>query len=216
MRIIKKPLPNLKVIINGAGAAGNSIAKLLMSSGINNIILCDRKGALYRGMEQRDSEKQAMAEATNPYNINGTLADVIKGADVFIGVSAPGVLSRDMVQTMNKDSVVFAMANPTPEIFPEDAKAGGAKIVGTGRSDFPNQINNVLAFPGIFRGALDVRAKEINEQMKVAAAYAIANSISDNDLSDEYIMPKAFDKTVQMQVADAVREAARASGAAKK
>jgi malate dehydrogenase (oxaloacetate-decarboxylating) len=216
MRIVKKQLPSLKVIINGAGAAGNSIAKLLMSSGINNIILCDRKGALYRGMEQRDPEKQAMAEATNPDNLKGTLADVIKDADVFIGVSAPGVLSKDMVKTMSKDAVVFAMANPTPEIFPEDAKAGGARIIGTGRSDFPNQINNVLAFPGIFRGALDVRAQEINEEMKVAAAYAIANSIADKDLNDEYIMPKAFDKAVQMQVADAVRKAAIASGAAKK
>lgn len=215
MRIIKKPLPKLKVVINGAGAAGNSIAKLLMSSGIHNIILCDRKGSLYRGMEQQDPEKHAMAEATNPDNLKGTLADVIKNADVFIGVSAPGVLSSDMVKTMSKDAVVFAMANPTPEIFPEDAKAGGARIVGTGRSDFPNQINNVLAFPGIFRGALDVRATEINEQMKVAAAYAIANSISENELNDEYIMPRAFNKEVQMQVADAVRKAAIDSGAAK-
>lgn len=215
MRIIKKPLPSLKVVISGAGAAGNSIAKLLMSSGINNVILCDRKGALYRGMEAKDPEKQAMAEATNPYNIQGNLADVIKGADVFIGVSAPGVLTKEMVQNMNKDAVVFAMANPTPEIFPADAKAGGARIVGTGRSDFPNQINNVLAFPGIFRGALDVRAKEINEKMKVAAAYAIANSISDAELDDEYIMPKAFNKEVQIQVAKAVRKAAIDSGAAK-
>jgi malate dehydrogenase (oxaloacetate-decarboxylating) len=212
MKIVKKSVPSLKVIINGAGAAGNSIARLLMSSGISNVILCDRKGALYRGMEARDAEKQAMAEVTNPYNIRGTLSDVIKGADVFIGVSAPGVLTTEMVQNMSKDAVVFAMANPTPEIFPEDAKAGGARIIGTGRSDFPNQINNVLAFPGIFRGALDVRAKEINEKMKVAAAYAIANSIPENELNEEYIMPKAFDKEVQMQVADAVRKAAIASG----
>lgn len=212
MRIIKKPIPSLKVIINGAGAAGNSIARLLMSSGINNVILCDRKGALYRGMEARDAEKQAMAEVTNPYNIKGTLTDVMKGSDVFIGVSAPGVLTTEMVQNMSKDAVVFAMANPTPEIFPEEAKAGGARIIGTGRSDFPNQINNVLAFPGIFRGALDVRAKEINEKMKVAAAYAIANSIPEIELNEEYIMPKAFDKAVQMQVAEAVRKAAIASG----
>jgi malate dehydrogenase (oxaloacetate-decarboxylating) len=212
MKIVKKPVPSLKVIINGAGAAGNSIARLLMSSGISNVILCDRKGALYRGMEARDAEKQAMAEVTNPYNIRGTLSDVIKGADVFIGVSAPGVLTTEMVQNMSKDAVVFAMANPTPEIFPEDAKAGGARIIGTGRSDFPNQINNVLAFPGIFRGALDVRAKEINEKMKVAAAYAIANSIPENELNEEYIMPKAFDREVQMQVADAVRKAAITSG----
>lgn len=215
MRIIKKPIPGLKVIINGAGAAGNSIARLLMSSGISNVILCDRKGALYRGMEQRDPEKETMAEVTNPYSIKGNLADVIKGADVFIGVSAPGVLTKEMVETMSKDAVVFAMANPTPEIFPEEAKAGGARIIGTGRSDFPNQINNVLAFPGIFRGALDVRASEINEKMKVAAAYSIANSISDEELNEEYIMPRAFDKVVQMQVAEAVRKAAISSGVAK-
>jgi malate dehydrogenase (oxaloacetate-decarboxylating) len=215
MKIIKKPVPGLKVIINGAGAAGNSIARLLMSSGINNVILCDRKGALYRGMEARGEEKLAMAEVTNPYNIKGTLSDVIKGADVFIGVSAPGVLTTEMVQNMSKDAVVFAMANPTPEIFPEDAKAGGARIIGTGRSDFPNQINNVLAFPGIFRGALDVRAREINEKMKVAAAYAIANSIPEVELNEEYIMPKAFNKDVQMQVAEAVRKAAIASGVAR-
>lgn len=215
MRIIQKPLPSLKVVINGAGAAGNSIARLLMSSGIGNVILCDRMGALYRSMEGRDAEKQAMAEATNPYNLRGTLGDVIRGADVFIGVSAAGVLTKEMVESMGKDAVVFAMANPTPEIFPEDAKAGGARIVGTGRSDFPNQINNVLAFPGIFRGALDVRAREINEKMKVAAAYAIANSIRDEELNEEHIMPKAFDKAVQMQVAEAVKKAAAASGCAR-
>jgi malate dehydrogenase (oxaloacetate-decarboxylating) len=215
MKVVKKPIHNLKIIINGSGAAGNSIAKLLMSSGIKNVIMCDRKGALYRGMEARDAEKQSMAEVTNPDNLKGTLSEVIKGADVFIGVSAAGVLTSDMVQTMNLDAVVFAMANPTPEIFPEEAKAGGARIVGTGRSDFPNQINNVLAFPGIFRGALDIRASEINEAMKVAAAYAIANSISEMDLSEEYIMPAAFDRNVQMQVAEAVRKAAIASGVAK-
>jgi malate dehydrogenase (oxaloacetate-decarboxylating) len=215
MKVVKKPITGLKVIINGAGAAGNSIAKLLMSSGINNVIMCDRKGALYRGMEARDAEKQSMAEVTNPYNLKGPLSEVIKVADVFIGVSAPGVLTKEMVETMNKDAVVFAMANPTPEIFPEEAKAGGARIVGTGRSDYPNQINNVLAFPGIFRGALDVRATEINEEMKVAAAYAIANSISEIDLNEEHIMPPAFDRDVQMQVAEAVRKAAIASGAAK-
>ncbi len=215
MKVVKKPLSSLKVIINGAGAAGNSIAKLLLSSGVVNIILCDRKGSIYKGMEQRDPEKLTMAELTNPYCIKGSLADVIKDADVFIGVSAPDVLSKEMVKTMNKDAVVFAMANPTPEIFPEDAKAGGARIVGTGRSDYPNQINNVLAFPGIFRGALDVRAREINEDMKVAAAYAIANSIPDNELNEENIIPKAFDKKVQMQVADSVRKAAIKSGVAK-
>lgn len=215
MRILNKPLPTLKVIVSGAGAAGSSIAKLLLSSGISNIILCDRKGTLYRGMESRDAEKTTMAELTNPDNISGSLADALIGADVFIGVSAPGLLTTEMVQQMNEDAVVFAMANPTPEIFPEEAKAGGARIVGTGRSDFPNQINNVLAFPGIFRGALDVRAREINEQMKVAAAYAIANSIPDSELNEEYIMPKSFNKDVQMAVAAAVRKAAIESGAAK-
>jgi len=215
VKIVKKPISSLKVIINGSGAAGNSIAKLLMSSGISNVIMCDRKGALYRGMEARDAEKQLMAEVTNPNNIKGTLLEVIEGADVFIGVSAAGVLTTEMVRTMSKDAVVFAMANPSPEIFPEEAKAGGARIIGTGRSDYPNQINNVLAFPGIFRGALDVRAREINEEMKVAAAYAIANSIAEIDLNEEYIMPPAFDRNVQMQVADAVRKAAIASGVAK-
>lgn len=215
MKVVKKPLPGLKVVINGAGAAGNSIARLLLASGIKNIILCDRKGTLYKGMEQRDPEKQAMGELTNPHQIKGGLAAAVEGADVFIGVSAPGVLTKEMVETMTKDAVIFAMANPTPEIFPEDAKAGGARIVGTGRSDFPNQINNVLAFPGIFRGALDVRAREINESMKVAAAYAIANSIPDQELNEEYIMPKAFNKEVQMQVAEAVRKAAADSGAAR-
>lgn len=215
MKVVKKPISSLKVIINGSGAAGNSIAKLLMSSGISNVIMCDRKGALYRGMEARDAEKQSMAEVTNPNNIKGTLSEVIEGADVFIGVSAAGVLTTEMVRTMRVDAVVFAMANPSPEIFPEEAKAGGARIIGTGRSDYPNQINNVLAFPGIFRGALDVRAREINEEMKVAAAYAIANSIAEIDLNDEYIMPPAFDRNVQLQVAEAVRKAAVDSGVAK-
>ncbi|MDF2520393.1 MAG: malate dehydrogenase, partial [Clostridia bacterium] len=190
-------------------------ARLLLASGIKNIILCDRKGTLYKGMEQRDPEKQAMAELTNPHQVKGSLAAAVEGADVFIGVSAPGVLTKEMVETMTKNAVIFAMANPTPEIFPEDAKAGGARIVGTGRSDFPNQINNVLAFPGIFRGALDVRAREINESMKVAAAYAIANSIPEQELNEEYIMSKAFNKEVQMQVAESVRKAAVESGAAR-
>lgn len=214
LKIVKKPLSELKVVINGAGAAGNSIARLLMSSGIGNIILCDRNGTLYRGMDSEDAEKLTMASITNPDNIKGTLADAMRGADVFIGVSAPGVLTKEMVQSMNHDAVVFAMANPTPEIFPDEAKAGGARIIGTGRSDFANQINNVLAFPGIFRGALDVRAKTINEEMKIAAAYAIANSIPEAELSEEYIMPKAFDKAVQIQVAEAVKAAAISSGAA--
>lgn len=197
LKIVGKKPENLKVIINGSGAAGSSVAKLFLSTGIKNIILCDRKGALHRGMTGRDAEKDAMAAITNPNNEKGTLEDVIKHADVFIGVSAPGVLTGEMVKTMNPDAILFAMANPTPEIFPEEAKAAGARIVGTGRSDYPNQVNNVLAFPGIFRGALDVRAKDINEAMKVAAAYAIADAIPTEALHEDYIIPKAFNMEVQ-------------------
>jgi malate dehydrogenase (oxaloacetate-decarboxylating) len=215
LKLTKKSLSNIKVVVNGAGAAGTSVTKLLLSSGVKNIIVCDKMGALYRGMELPDSAKEELAEITNPENIMGSLADAIKGADVFIGVSAPNVLSPDMVRNMNKDSIIFAMANPSPEIFPEDAKAAGARIVGTGRSDFPNQVNNVLAFPGIFRGALDVRAREINEEMKIAAAYAIANSVSDTELNDEYIIPKSFNRDVQNRVASAVKDAAVKSGAAR-
>lgn len=215
LKIVNKKLEDIKVVVNGAGAAGNSVTRLLLSSGVKNVIMCDRKGALYAGREGMDAEKQSISEITNPGKIKGTLADAIKGADVFIGVSAPGVLTSDMVRTMNKDSIVFAMANPTPEIFPDEAKAAGVRIMGTGRSDYPNQINNVLAFPGIFRGALDVRAKEINEDMKVAAAYAIANSVTDDKLNEEFIIPKAFDREVQANVARAVSEAARKSGVAR-
>lgn len=215
LKIVNKKLEDIKVVVNGAGAAGNSVTRLLLSSGVKNVIMCDRKGALYAGREGMDAEKQSISEITNPGKIKGTLADAIKGADVFIGVSAPGVLTSDMVRTMNKDSIVFAMANPTPEIFPDEAKAAGVRIMGTGRSDYPNQINNVLAFPGIFRGALDVRAKEINEDMKVAAAYAIANSVTDDKLDEEFIIPKAFDREVQANVARAVSEAARKSGVAR-
>ena len=215
LKLVNKRLKDVKIIVNGAGAAGNSVTRLLLSSGAKNIILCDRKGALHRGMEGSDKEKHAVAELTNPHNETGTLSEVIKNADVFIGVSAPGVLNGDMVRTMNKDAILFAMANPTPEIFPDEAKAAGARVVGTGRSDYPNQVNNVLAFPGIFRGALDVRAKDINEEMKVAAAYAIAQSIPDHMLSEEFIIPKAFDKDVQKKVAAAVSLAAVSSGTAR-
>jgi malate dehydrogenase (oxaloacetate-decarboxylating) len=215
LKIVKKELADIKVVVNGAGAAGNSVTRLLLSSGVKNVIMCDRKGALYKGMEGRDAAKQEIAELTNPEGLRGSLAEVLVGADVFIGVSAPGVLTKDMVKTMNKDSIVFAMANPTPEIFPEEAKEGGARVIGTGRSDYPNQVNNVLAFPGIFRGALDARAKDINEEMKVAAAYAIASSIPENELNEENIIPKAFNREVQKRVAQAVREAAVKSGVAR-
>jgi malate dehydrogenase (oxaloacetate-decarboxylating) len=215
LKIVNKKLEDIKIVMNGAGAAGVAIARLLLSSGVKNIIMCDRKGAIYKGMEHRDASKDAIAEITNPERLQGSLKDVIKDADVFIGVSAPGTVTEDMVRSMNSDAVIFAMANPTPEIFPEEAKNAGARVIGTGRSDFANQINNVLAFPGIFRGALDVRASDINEEMKVAAAYAIANSISDDELSEDYIMPKSFDKDVQMKVATAVRDAAVKSGVAR-
>lgn len=215
LKIVGKKLEDLKIVMSGAGAAGVAVTKLLLSSGVKNVIMCDRKGALYKGMEHRDASKDAIAQITNPYMEKGSLADVLKGADVFVGVSAPGLVTEEMVKSMNKDAIIFAMANPTPEIFPEDAKKAGARVIGTGRSDFPNQINNVLAFPGIFRGALDVRASEINEDMKVAAAYAIANSVTAEELNEDFIIPKAFNKNVQMNVAKAVAEAARKSGVAR-
>lgn len=208
LKIVNKKLEDLKVVINGAGSAGIAIAKLLLSSGVKNIVVCNRSGAIYRGMEFKNSSLEELAEITNPNNESGNLVDVIKNADVFVGVSAPNSVTKDMVKTMAKDAIIFAMANPVPEIFPEDAFEAGAKIVGTGRSDFPNQINNVLAFPGIFRGALDVRATDINEEMKVAAAYAIANIVKDEELSTDYIIPKAFNKNVSTAVAEAVKEAA--------
>lgn len=215
LKLVGKKLEDIKVVVNGAGAAGNSVTKLLLSSGVKNIIMCDRSGALYEGMDRGDAEKKEIARLTNPERLEGSLEDVIAGADVFIGVSAPGVLTAEMVSKMNKDSIVFAMANPTPEIFPEDAKKAGVRIVGTGRSDFPNQVNNVLAFPGIFRGALDARARDINEEMKVAAAYAIAGAIAENELNEDYIIPKAFNRDVQQRVAAAVKEAAIKSGVAR-
>ena len=215
LKVVGKKKEDVKVVTSGAGAAAISIVKLLLSAGFRNIVMTDRKGAIYEGRGGLNWIKEEMAQVTNRNMEKGTLADVIKGADVFIGVSAPGTLTTDMVRTMNKDAIVFACANPTPEIFPDDAKAGGAAVVSTGRSDYPNQINNVLAFPGIFRGAFDVRASDINEEMKMAAARALAELISDDELSADYIIPKAFDKRVGPAVAKAVAQAARDSGVAR-
>ena len=215
LKIVNKKLDNIKVVINGAGSAGTAICKLLLSSGVKNIVMCDINGVISRDKDLSDNiYMQELANITNPDNVTGTLKDAMVGTDVFIGVSAPNIVSKEMVKTMNKDGIIFAMANPTPEIFPEDAKEAGIAVMGTGRSDYPNQINNVLAFPGVFRGALDVRASEINEEMKVAAAYAIANSVSAEDLNAENIIPKAFDLKVQDLVAQAVKEAAIKSGVA--
>ena len=205
LKVAGKKKEDVRIVMNGAGAAAISIARLLLTAGFKDITLCDRKGAIYEGRpEGMNPIKEEMAKVTNLAKKSGSLADMLVGADVFIGVSAPGAVTTEMVKTMNKDAVVFACANPTPEIFPDDAKAGGAKVVSTGRSDFPNQINNVLAFPGIFRGAFDVRAKEINDEMKLAASEALANLITDEELSPEYIIPKAFDKRVGPAVAKAV------------
>ena len=216
LKVVGKKKEDVRIVMNGAGAAAISIARLLLTAGFKNITLCDRKGALYEGRpEGMNPIKDEMAKVTNLAKKSGSLADMLVGADVFIGVSAPGAVTTEMVKTMNKDAVVFACANPTPEIFPDDAKAGGAKVVSTGRSDFPNQINNVLAFPGIFRGAFDVRAKEINDEMKLAASEALANLITDEELSPEYIIPKAFDKRVGPAVAKAVAEAAKRTGVAR-
>ena len=215
LKVVGKKKEDVKVVTSGAGAAAISIVKLLLSAGFKNIILTDRKGAIYEGREGLNWVKKEMAKVTNLGKEKGTLADVVKGADIFIGVSAPGTLTTDMVKTMNKDAIVFACANPTPEIMPGDAKAGGAKIIATGRSDYPNQINNVLAFPGVFRGTFDVRASDINEEMKMAAAKALASLVSDEELSADYIIPKAFDPRVGPTVAAAVAEAARATGVAR-
>ena len=216
LKLVKKELNQIKIVVNGAGAAATAITKLLVSAGANDITLCDRSGAIYNGRtEHMNPAKQEIAEMTNPYRRQGKLAELLQGADVFIGVSAPNMVTTEMVQTMNRDAVVFACANPNPEIFPEDAKAGGAAVVSTGRSDYPNQINNVLAFPGIFRGALDVRAKDINDEMKIAAANALAGLITEEELSAEYIIPAAFDPRVKEAVAEAVRKAARESGVAR-
>lgn len=215
LKFVGKDIHDIKIVTSGAGAAGIAIIKLLMSMGLKNVIMTDRTGAIYKGREGLNPIKEEMAEITNANCEKGTLAEVIKGADVFIGVSAPGTLTKEMVQTMAKDAIIFACANPTPEIFPDEAKAGGAAVVSTGRSDFPNQVNNVLAFPGIFRGALDVRASDINDEMKVAAAYAIAGLVSDEELNADYILPAAFDSRVKDAVANAVAEAARKSGVAR-
>ncbi|MDD5887824.1 MAG: NAD-dependent malic enzyme [Oscillospiraceae bacterium] len=215
LKVVGKKLEDIKVVTSGAGAAAIAIVKLLLSAGVKNVIMCDRKGTIYKGRDGLNWIKEEMAEVTNLDKVQGSLADALVGADVFIGVSAPGTVTKEMVQTMNKDAIVFACANPTPEIFPDEAKAGGAAVVSTGRSDYPNQINNVLAFPGIFRGAFDVRASDINEEMKVAAAHALAGLISDEELSADYIIPKAFDPRVGPAVAAAVAEAARKSGVAR-
>lgn len=216
LRLVGKKKENIKLVVNGAGAAAISITRLLLTAGIRNITLCDRTGAIYEGREKgMNPVKDEIAKVTNPDHLSGSLSDAIKGADAFIGVSAPGILTTDMVKTMAKDAIIFACANPTPEIFPEDAKAGGARVIATGRSDYPNQINNVLAFPGIFRGAFDVRAKDINDDMKLAAAKALAHLISDEELSEDYIIPAAFDPRVGLTVAAAVAKAARDSGVAR-
>ena len=215
LKVVGKKKEDVRVVTSGAGAAAIAIVKLLLSAGYRNITMCDRHGAIYAGREGLNWIKEEMAQVTNLERRAGSLADMLVGADVFIGVSAPGTVTTEMVRAMNRDAILFACANPTPEIFPEDAKAGGAAVVSTGRSDYPNQINNVLAFPGIFRGAFDVRASDINEEMKVAAAHALADLISDEELSAEYIIPKAFDPRVGPAVAKAVADAARRSGVAR-
>ena len=215
LKVVGKKKEDVKIVTSGAGAAAIAIVKLLLSSGFKNVTMCDRKGAIYAGRDGLNWIKEEMAQVTNLDKKAGSLADMLVGADVFIGVSAPGMVTKEMVQTMNKDAIIFACANPTPEIFPDEAKAGGARVVSTGRSDYPNQINNVLAFPGIFRGAFDVRASDINEEMKIAASNALANLISDEELNENYIIPAAFDPRVGPAVAKAVAEAARKSGVAR-
>lgn len=215
LKLVDKKIEDIEVVVNGAGAAGIAITKLLMSKGLKKVILCDRKGAIYKGRDGLNPIKEEMAEISNLEMKKGSLADVIKGADVFVGVSAPGSLTKEMVQSMAKDPIIFAMANPIPEILPSEALEAGAKIMGTGRSDFPNQINNVLAFPGIFRGALDVHARDINDAMKLAAAEAIASVIPENELTPEYIIPDAFNPAVKDAVSKAVKEAAIKTGVAR-
>ena len=215
LRLVGKKLEDITVVTSGAGAAGTAIVRLLISLGLKNVIMCDRKGAIYEGREGLNPEKADIARLTNREKKAGSLAEVIRGADVFIGVSAPGALTREMVSTMARDAIIFACANPTPEIFPDEAKAGGARVVATGRSDFPNQVNNVLAFPCIFRGALDARARDINDEMKLAAARALAALVSDDELCEDYVLPAAFDPRVGPAVAKAVAQAARDSGVAR-
>lgn len=214
LKVVKKDMSEIRVVINGSGSAGTAIGSHLQKLGVGELIMCDRAGILCRGDETLSPAHQELAERTNPRCLRGSLCDAMRGADVFIGVSAPGIVSGDMVRSMAKDAIVFPMANPTPEIMPDEAKAAGAAVVGTGRSDYPNQINNVLAFPGIFRGALDVRASDINEEMKMAASYAIAGLVGEEERSAEYILPRAFDPRVGRAVAEAVAEAARQSGVA--
>jgi len=216
LKPVGKQKDEIRVVTSGAGAAATAITKLLLSWGVKDVIMCDRSGAIYEGRpEHMNPAKDEMAKLTNREKRSGSLADMLVGADVFIGVSAPGTVTADMVRTMNKDAIIFACANPTPEIFPDEAKAGGARVISTGRSDFPNQINNVLAFPGVFRGAFDVRARDINEAMKIAAAYALAGLIADDELNEEYIIPAPFDPRVKDAVASAVARAARDSGVAR-
>ncbi|MDI9217728.1 NAD(P)-dependent malic enzyme [Clostridium tertium] len=215
LKLVNKDIKNIKIVINGAGSAGTAICKLLVSFGAKNIIVCDKSGIISSYNPNLNDSMKELALITNKDNISGNLKDALIGADVFIGVSAPNLITQEMANSMNSDSIIFAMANPIPEIFPDDAKEAGVKIIGTGRSDFPNQVNNVLAFPGIFRGALDVRASDINEEMKISAAYAIANSVDKNDLNFDFILPKAFDLNVQKAVAEAVRKAAIKSGIAR-
>lgn len=215
LKLVGKKLEEVKIVTSGAGAAGIAIIRLLMSMGLRNVIMTDRQGAIYEGRENLNAIKEEMARITNFEHAKGSLAEVIKGADIFIGVSAPGTLTGEMVKTMAKDPIIFACANPVPEIFPEEAKAAGAAVVSTGRSDYPNQVNNVLCFPGIFRGALDIRATDINDEMKLAAAHAIASLVSDEELNADYILPAAFDERVRDAVAKAVAEAGRKSGVAR-
>ncbi|MPM69407.1 NAD-dependent malic enzyme [bioreactor metagenome] len=215
VKLAGKKIEDLEIVINGAGSAGMAIAKMLLNLNVKNVVLCDRKGAICKNSQNINWAQKEMLDVTNKYDEEGTLVEIIKDKDVFIGVSGPNMVTKEMVETMADKPIVFAMANPTPEIFPDEAKEGGAFIVGTGRSDFPNQVNNVLAFPGIFRGALDVRAREINEEMKVAAAYAIANVVRDEELTPDYVLPDAFNKNVVENVAKAVREAAIKTGVAR-
>ncbi|MFY9114833.1 MAG: malic enzyme-like NAD(P)-binding protein [Dethiobacteria bacterium] len=212
LKMVDKKMEDISVVVNGSGSAGIAITRLLMKFGLQDVVLCDTGGAIYAGRPNLNLEKAGMAEITNPLNKRGLLEDVIKGADVFIGVSAPGIVNRDMLKSMARDPIIFAMANPIPEIMPEEAKKAGVKVIGTGRSDYPNQINNVLAFPGIFRGALDVRARDINDEMKIAASEAIASLVGDNELDADYILPMPFDARVGEKVAAAVAAAARKSG----
>ena len=216
LKVVGKKLEDIQVVTSGAGAAGTAIIRLLIAMGLKKVIMCDRKGAIYEGREDLNAEKADIARLTNREKKQGSLKEVIVGADVFIGVSAPGALTTELVQTMAKDPIIFACANPTPEIFPDEAKAGGAAVVATGRSDFPNQVNNVLAFPGIFRGALDVLASDINDEMKIAAAYALADLVTADELCADYVLPAAFDPRVGPAVAKAVAQAARDSGVARK